>query len=393
MDFITALFYVSSFVSIFISINWLLFMTYSEPGKKSKPLPLTIAIPARNEEKNLGRCVESLLSQEYPGLKVIIVDDHSSDRTWEVARKLSRKYRNVRCVKAGKKGKANALNQALSMADTPLFGFIDADTWLEGKFLADMASEIGGRVASVVTYVKPHSNSRFLEKIQDVEYFLTSLMRAFLSRIDVFNLTPAFALYKTDVLRKAGGFDPTTLTEDLEMGMRLLSLGYRIKFFEHGLARTVVPSSISGFVRQRIRWNSGFLKVMWKYRKLVLGNFELQLFAVTLYVVGILISMVFLTKMTADYARSFYRSVLFFARTSPDIEYFIETSNFRLRPIFPISAIVFATTAAMIVYGLRKMDKSVKALEFIPYFIFYPFIQILLWAATIISMMRGDEKW
>ncbi len=105
-----------------------------EKLKPEEPLPLvSVLIPARNEEKNIGQCVASLLQSEYPRLEVIVLDDHSSDRTSEIVRELRRDCKYLRLIK-GKKlppgwnGKNWACHQLSQAARGEWLLFTDADT-------------------------------------------------------------------------------------------------------------------------------------------------------------------------------------------------------------------------------------------------------------------------
>lgn len=99
-----------------------------------KPLPLiSVLVPARNEERNIENCVCSLLKQNYPNLEIIVLDDNSTDRTFEIAKELSRHSDKLKVVK-GKKlppgwnGKNWACHQLSQRAKGEWFLFTDADT-------------------------------------------------------------------------------------------------------------------------------------------------------------------------------------------------------------------------------------------------------------------------
>src|SRR4030043_1322671 len=107
---------------------------YSLPAKiKNDPPKVSILIPARNEERNINRCLRSLTRQDYPNFEIIVLDDHSSDKTWEVVKKIAEKDNRIKLVK-GKKlekgwlGKSYACWQLSKYASGEYLLFTDADT-------------------------------------------------------------------------------------------------------------------------------------------------------------------------------------------------------------------------------------------------------------------------
>jgi len=105
-----------------------------EKIKPKKPLPLvSVLIPARNEEKNINNCVTSLLRSDYPKLEIIVLDDNSTDGTYDILRELSEHHENLRVIK-GKKlppswnGKNWACHQLSQAGRGEWFLFTDADT-------------------------------------------------------------------------------------------------------------------------------------------------------------------------------------------------------------------------------------------------------------------------
>ncbi|MFQ6617379.1 MAG: glycosyltransferase [Fidelibacterota bacterium] len=101
---------------------------------KSGNFPLiSVLIPARNEEKKIARCLESLLAQDYPNYEIVVLDDNSTDRTWEIVKSFSSSHPNLRLIK-GKPlppewtGKNYACYQLVLAAEGEWFLFTDADT-------------------------------------------------------------------------------------------------------------------------------------------------------------------------------------------------------------------------------------------------------------------------
>ena len=99
-----------------------------------KPLPfVTVLIPARNEEINIEKCVSSLLKSDYPNLEIIVLDDNSTDRTYEIVKEISARQDKLKVIKGkelppGWNGKNWACYQLSHAAGGDWFLFTDADT-------------------------------------------------------------------------------------------------------------------------------------------------------------------------------------------------------------------------------------------------------------------------
>ncbi len=107
-----------------------------KPAKRPPPAegPLvSVLVPARNEERKIGRCVESLAQQDYPNLEILVLDDHSEDWTAAIVEGLARRYPRVRLLRGkplppGWHGKAYACAQLAQEARGEWLLFVDADT-------------------------------------------------------------------------------------------------------------------------------------------------------------------------------------------------------------------------------------------------------------------------
>ena len=130
---------------------------------------ISIIVPARNEERNIARCVEALLNQDYPAYEVIVLDDRSSDNTPEILSSFSaRDHRLVVLGGAelplGWAGKPHALYQASSIARGEWLLFIDADTFLEPNALSASLASANQTGADLYTIMTEQILGSFWEK-------------------------------------------------------------------------------------------------------------------------------------------------------------------------------------------------------------------------------------
>ena len=145
----------------------------------SAPLPaprVSVVIPARNEERNIDRCVRSVLATHYPSLEVIVVDDHSTDATRDLARAIARDDPRLRVTGApelppGWFGKHWACATGASVASGDLLLFTDADTWHSPDLLPRAVNAIGERGASLLSVAGHQEMHSFWERVIQPQMF------------------------------------------------------------------------------------------------------------------------------------------------------------------------------------------------------------------------------
>ncbi len=261
-------------LSLYFAVNWFLILFTKKDEKKDKTLKkypwVTIIIPAHNEEKNIYTTIRNVLKIDYPNYKVIIIDDGSKDNTIkEIRRAIKGANIPIKVIRNKKnKGKAASMNKALRMIDTPFFITLDADSYPKKdsvKLL--MKKMLSNDVVAVTSSILIANPKNFIAKLQWVEYFLMMLTTKILSSIHAQYVTPGpLTLFRTDVVKKIGGFDEKNLTEDQELAYRLQSKGYKITYEKHSIVYTYAMNSLKSLYKQRNRWSKGTLMNALKYR-------------------------------------------------------------------------------------------------------------------------------
>ena len=282
---------------------------------KSVP-PISIIVPAYNEEATIHQSVLALLSVKYPDYQVIVVNDGSKDRTAEtVVREFSMvptsvvrdtgnikhapirqiyrssKHPNLLFIDKENGKKADAINAGISCVRTPLFCVIDADSLLEPDALLqavrpfvetnDNVVAVGGTVGivngctvengQVTKYALPKN---FISRVQVVEYTRAYLMaRTAASRKGSFALiSGAFGIFRRDIAVAIGGYDKTTVGEDMELVVRMhrymLDRGepYAVRYVPEPVCWTEAPADLKFLSNQRRRWQRGGLEVIERHR-------------------------------------------------------------------------------------------------------------------------------
>lgn len=284
-------------------------------------VPISILVPAYNEEEIVVDCINSLSYLDYSEYEIIVIDDGSKDNTSNVIiesfklKKIARPIRNVvECQKEesiyegytfnNKKitlvrkkngGKADALNMGINISKYPLFVSLDADSILQRDSLSnivrpfmedDTTVAVGGniKVANQVVLdkgkvVKIFSPKKLLVIFQLIEYY-----RVFLTTRVWFNkfnrnliISGAFGLFKKSSVVNIGGYDTNTIGEDMELVVKLHSfyrknrLEYKIKYSYDAVCWSQVPEKYKDFKGQRRRWHIGLMTTLINHKYIFLN--------------------------------------------------------------------------------------------------------------------------
>jgi cellulose synthase/poly-beta-1,6-N-acetylglucosamine synthase-like glycosyltransferase len=279
--------------------------------------PISVLVPAYNEEVSIASSVLSFLTLQYPRHEVVLVNDGSKDGTMDelmraydlyeippaipraiptaAVRAVYRSRTHSRLLVLDKEngGKADSLNAAINAARFPYVIACDADTLIEPDALLRLArpfllgreiAAVGGTIRVVNAckvelgrVVEARVDRRWLPGCQTVEY-----LRAFLFGRLGWNriggnliISGAFGLFARKYLLAIGGYQTGNVTEDMDLAVRL-----HIHLREHGIkasmpfipdpvAWTEVPASTKILHRQRERWHRGLIGTMWERRKML----------------------------------------------------------------------------------------------------------------------------
>ncbi len=369
----------------------------SDIPKISRLPSVSIIVPCHNEEKEIGSTVANLRRLNYPKrlLEIIVVDDGSTDRTAEAAKRCG-----ARVVRKEKGGKASALNYGLKFAKGEIVACVDADSYPErDTLLNSMPFFADPKVAAVTAKILVKNRDGLLGRMQELEYALTAWSRKLLEYMESIYATPGpLSLYRKSVLKEADGFDEKNLTEDIEIAWRLLDKGYKIRMSQ-SKTYTNVPSKFSAWWRQRVRWNIGGMQTAIKYRKAVFrkdsenfGFFVVPFFslsyAICLAALGLFIYLVFanfinlvifnasMLMMGMNPLKNFSRDLLWNAFT-----------------FFGIT--VFALSVVMLRLGIADVEKK-RARDY-PYYmlimVLYAMIAPFVLIDSVIKFAKGYKQW
>ena len=244
----------------------------------NEKLPLvSIVVPVKDEKRVIDRLLEALLTLNYPPekTKIIIVDGASVDGTSRTCAKYARRHPNqVRLLRESvSNGKPRALNHALKHAKGEIVGVFDADNVPEPDILMKVAkyfqsssiAAVQGRTCSI------NADQNMLTKFVSHEEAIA--FDTYLQGRDALNLfvplTGSCYFIRRSVLQEIGGWDEKSLSEDVEISVRLNLKGHDIKYVPDVACWQESSASVAQLVSQRIRWFRGSMEVALRYGKLV----------------------------------------------------------------------------------------------------------------------------
>lgn len=285
-----ALMYPFLFLSLYFQV--LLLVSFFENSKKIKEeesLEITyfptvaIAVPCWNEEKTLAGTIDSLLALDYPKekLSIIIVDDGSKDSTFAIAKTYEDKFpETVRAMTKANGGKHSAVNLALSLSSSELFGCLDADSSVGTQSLRTIAAyfEHHPDAKAVTPCIHIRSPKTIIQRMQAVEYLMGVFLRKAFGQLDAIQVTPGpFSIFKREIFSVIGNYRKAHNTEDYEITLRMHKNHLKIMNSHKALVYTVGPATFRGYFFQRLRWARGFLENSIDYKELFFkkeyGNF------------------------------------------------------------------------------------------------------------------------
>lgn len=284
-------------------------------------LPISLLIPAHNEQEHIVQNIRSLMKMNYPQFEIIVINDGSTDKTHDViieafglyqiefSTKISIptnavkgiyyniEYPNLLYIDKESGGKSDALNAGINVSSYPLFACLDADSRLEkdallklsASFIKDKNTIVAGGIVRIANgsvirdgvWESFSIPEKLIERFQIVEYY-----RSFLSgRVSwglsnsMLIVSGAFGVFKKDAVIEVGGYETNTVGEDMEIVVRLHEYmkshkrKYKIIFCEDSVCWTQGPMSMSDIRVQRRRWQVGLMDTLLSHITMLFNPF------------------------------------------------------------------------------------------------------------------------
>jgi cellulose synthase/poly-beta-1,6-N-acetylglucosamine synthase-like glycosyltransferase/peptidoglycan/xylan/chitin deacetylase (PgdA/CDA1 family)/spore germination protein YaaH len=246
---------------------------------------VAVLIPAYNEEKVIVRTIRSVMMSNYKNIRVIVIDDGSTDNTYRVAidaypADIASGRLTVLTKPNG--GKADALNFALARTTEEIYVGIDADGVIAHDAITNLVPHFADpRIGAVAGNAKVGNRVNLWTRWQALEYITSqNFERRALDLFDVVMVVPgAIGAWRTEAVKRGGGYHTNTVAEDADLTMNLLEQRYWVIYEDRALAFTEAPVNMNGLMRQRFRWSFGILQAIFKHRGAIRNRRAMGLFA------------------------------------------------------------------------------------------------------------------
>ena len=246
---------------------------------------VAVLVPAYNEETVIVRTVRSVMRSDYKNLRILVIDDGSSDRTFQVAREAFASEiatGRVTILTKPNAGKAEALNFAINDLDEDFYVGIDADTVIAADAITHLVRHFADeRIGAVAGNAKVGNRVNLWTRWQALEYITSqNFERRALDLFNVVTVVPgAIGAWRTAAVRAGGCYPINTVAEDADLTMNLLEQDYKVIYEDRSLAFTEAPVNARGLLRQRFRWSFGILQAVFKHKQAFRTNPAMGFFA------------------------------------------------------------------------------------------------------------------
>jgi cellulose synthase/poly-beta-1,6-N-acetylglucosamine synthase-like glycosyltransferase len=358
----------NSFLAIY-GLTW-----KGDQRKEYSGKTFSIMIPAKNEEKVLGRLLDRLVNLEYDKSKyeVIVLEDGSTDNTYNICKKYEDMYDIIRCIKLEKSqvpnGKSRALNVGLKLAKYEIIGIFDADSvpkldilsYASATFSDDNVVAVQGKLVPI------NVRESIITRFASLEELFHEYSIAGRSRLGLFvPLEGTCTFIRKSTLEELGGWNEYTLTEDLDLSLKITSMGYKIVYNPSMIMWREVPTSLRWLIRQRLRWYRGHFEISMR----IPGKIDPKIIDGAL-IVG---TPVFMVLNIVNYSLIIiYPSSLFIIATA-----FVTSASF----------ISFLTAVIISRKHLIEFEYSFLSL------IYMNFVVLLNFIAIILEIIRAPKVW
>ena len=242
---------------------------FNEPRKLANPPPVSVLIPCFNEGPHVEETVRYALALDYPDFEVIAVDDGSRDDTGAILDALVPKNPRLRVVHlARNQGKALALQAGALLARHEILICIDGDAlldpysahWLVRHFVEN------SDIAAVTGNPRIRNRSTLLGRVQVGEFssIVGMIKRAQRTFGALFTVSGVITAFRKSAVHQVGYWSPDMLTEDIDITWMLQRSGWDVRFEPRALVWILMPETLRGLWKQRLRWATGGAQVLRK---------------------------------------------------------------------------------------------------------------------------------
>jgi cellulose synthase/poly-beta-1,6-N-acetylglucosamine synthase-like glycosyltransferase len=325
---------------------------------------ISLVIPAHNESVSIKDTIEAALENNYTNKEIIIVDDHSSDDTYNLAKPYVERGLIKLLRRSGIKGsRASAVNYGALYATGEIIMVTDGDTLIERNTLKEVAKYMSlPNVVAVAGNVRVLGGDKgvnnYLTKCQSYEYLISfELGRRVRTILNVLVIIPgAFSAFRKEAGKKIGLYDIDNVTEDFDLTLKLFKTSGKVEFVSNAIAWTYCPNNWRAWIRQRMRWSHGQIVTLLKHKDIITTRNKTYSF---LFLLGV-------------YDMIFVDIILLFARTI-SIVWLLLVFNQSILYVFTFVFLVYfmlELIAIVAAASFSKYKEEIKYIYLTPFMIF-----------------------
>ena len=269
------------FYPLFMSFVWIIGGTYfyyhwerhsagpdTAPELKDYPF-VSILIPCYNEGQNVAETIEYATRQNWPHFEIIAINDGSSDETGAILDQLAEQHSMLRVIHfAQNQGKAMALRMGALVAKGEYFVSVDGDALLHPNATVYLVKPMleNPRVGAVTGNPRVRTRATLLGKIQVGEFssIIGLIKRAQRVYGQIFTVSGVIAAFRRRALHNCGYWDVNMITEDIDISWQLQLNHWQIQYEPCAVTWILMPETLRGLWRQRLRWAQGGAEVFFK---------------------------------------------------------------------------------------------------------------------------------
>ena len=382
------LFFYSILVGGYLISRFAFAAFYRNPPPRADTPPVTLLIPAHNEEEQIERTLRQAMNLEYPAdkLQVIVIDDGSTDDTLAAIQRARDLYPEVELIHYDKsRGKRHALSEGVRKSNGDFIVFIDSDSFLETDAIRRLLDHFADPEVAAVTGHCDVENvwTNALTKMQSVRYYVAfRVMKAAESVFDSITcLSGPLACYRRErLLEVLDAWEhqtflgrPATFGDDRSLTNLLLRRGHKVRYAEKAQCTTVVPEDHRTFLRQQLRWKRSWFResliacaFMWKKQPFMVASFYLGFLLPLVAPIVVLRALVLVPMLNAVWPINYVVGVLVMSAMVSSVYLLVKRSRLWLYGVMfcfyymfilvwqlPIAVLTFAETG----WGTRSKSE------------------------------------
>jgi len=221
---------------------------------------ISVGICAYNEEKSIGKTINSVLPQLNRKDELLVVASGCTDATTEIVRGLGRKDKRIKLiVEKERKGKASAINKILRNAKGDKIVLTDADILLEKDAIKNLVNKLKGNTGAVIGATTSFKKENFLDKLQDFAWQVFNETRLEQSeKGELFALNGYLSAVKKGIVYD---ISLNSLVDDWALGWQIKEKGHSIVFEPKAIVKVKAAQNISDYIKQKTRIRIGQLQI------------------------------------------------------------------------------------------------------------------------------------